>query len=898
MGISVRSRLERLARALQAALAAGPGDAKSYVNLGRIEERLGFLEKAEERFQEAARLLPGSADVQLLLCENLAGQGREGQALKHCRRALRLDPGRAGTHLIMGTLLAGLGRAEAAEKHFQQALDMAPSRPEAYIKCGELCLKQGRAREAAALLGKALALAPASAATRCLLDLAVKGHRPTEAGGVVIGRRPAVFEERLTRSISLWKSGRRRLAETRFQETLVLAPDNARVLLAYAEFCLDSGRPEAAEARLRQAWQGPGRGRLSRRQRAAAIALLFRVGKAYQARGLDRKALLLFKESLALAPDDVAVRLACAEVCLDSGKVEAADAHLRQVLASSGWGRLDRGQREAVHFLLLRTAKAYQGRGLGRKALVLFKEWLPLAPDAAAARLACAEVCLDSGQVEAADAHLRQVLASAGWGRLDRGQRGAVSSLLLRTAKAYQGRGLAESAEALLRRGAAAGGDLELKMPFVEFLKDEGRYAEAARCLEASRKGPGREAAGDFQLGWVYGKLQRFGLMRDRFRSYLRRAPAQDEPLRRYRAWVALGDYRRAFRAAEEFIARAGNDPVLEELALPWPESWLRPYDRSFYERRLSALERWERGRRPSPWPAFLKTCIWNRMSNWDSGLAATGAPQLRCMEDLERLAAPSQKRYGWMLYFSGLGRLQLRDSAAARRDFAAAARSRPGFWWARCRLAESLLCLGRQREAFGVFTRLEDDLPEARPHVLAWHGEALLWTGRWQEAWDRLDQAIRQDSWLAVCWRGAANLLGGRLAAAGRDLDSAIVPESKDIEAFIWRGELRRRQGRLREAKSDLDEAIRLGDRQWGCWNRALLRAQAGDMRAMRDDLGMVDREVVRHVTQRLGLDGEAPRTDQEVLRVLKAGLRLALGVRRHDPYLREIWMRSGSGS
>ena len=824
MGVSVRSRLERSAGALQAALAAGPGDSKSYVTLGRIEEKLGFLEKAEARFQEAARLLPGSADVQLLLCENLVRQGRQRQALECCRQALLLDPGRAGTHLIMGTLLAGLGRAEAAEKQFQQALDRDPSRPEAYVKCGEFYLKQGRTQDAEALLSKALALAPASAAARCLLDLALKGHKPTEAGGLVIGRKSDAFEERLNQAMASWKSGRRRLAETRFLGALALAPDDARVLLAYAEFCLDSGRPEAADAQLHQALRVSGPGRLSRSQRATAASLLLRVGKGYRGCGLGRKALVLFQESLALVPDDADALLACAEACLDSGRFESADAHLRQVLVSLGPGSPDRGRDGVAHPLLLRAA-----------------------------------------------------------------------TLLLRAAKAYQGSGLAEGAETLLRRAAATRGSLELRMPLVEFLKDQGRYAEAVRCLEAIRKEPGREAAGDFQLGWVYGKLRRFDLMRDRFRSYLRRAPVHDEPLRRYCAGVALGDYQRAFRAAEEFIARADNDTVLERLALPWPESWLRPYDRSFYERQLLALERWERGRRPSPWPAFLKTCLWSRLGGWDKALPAAGSRQLRCLEDLERLSAASPKRYGWMLYFAGLGRLGSRGSAQARRHFDAAARSRPRFWWARCRLAESLLCLGRQAEAFDVFSRLEADLPEVRAHVLAWHGEALLWTGRWREALDSLDQAVRLGSWLAVCWRGAANLQGGHQAAALRDLDSAIVPGSKDVEAFIWRGELLRRKGRLREAKADLDQAVRLGDRQWGCWNRALLHAQTGDRGAMRADLGMVDREVVKHVEQRLGLDGEGPRTDQEVLRVLKTGLRLALGVRRHEPYLREIWMRAG---
>src|SRR5262249_52623948 len=147
--------------------------------------------------------------------------------------------------------------------------------------------------------------------------------------------------------------------------------------------------------------------------------------------------------------------------------------------------------------------------------------------------------------------------------------------------------------------------------------------------------------------------------------------------------------------------------------------------------------------------------------------------------------APSSGPRYSWMRYLSGWMRQRLGRYEEARQDLSAVLESRPELLPARGHLAETLPCLGLEREAFSQFEA------ESRrdPDTLAWHGELLLWRGRYREAVSRLDEAFAGRAWTAACWRGAAKLLLGDLDSARRDLDRAV--EARDPEAFLWRGEL-----------------------------------------------------------------------------------------------------------
>jgi tetratricopeptide (TPR) repeat protein len=351
--------------------------------------------------------------------------------------------------------------------------------------------------------------------------------------------------------------------------------------------------------------------------------------------------------------------------------------------------------------------------------------------------------------------------------------------------------------------------------------------------------------------------------------------------LARFSACMGLQDYSRAFATLEELLD-SPRALELEGLQRPWPDTWLHPaampaQTRKFYSRQQKALQRWARHHASSPWPGFFRACIHWRLYDLRKSLAV-----------LTRLPRRSARRYGWLRYFSGVLRLMLRQYAQAQDDFTAALRSIGGFWQARCYRAETLLCLNRRREAWMEFERAGARGRNAEAG--AWHGEALLWVGEYRQALRRLDQAARAGAWLGFGWRGAAHMLLGNYAAARRDLDRALLPGSRDAEAYLWRGELKRRMGMPRHALRDLNRAEALaGPNPWARFNRALAWSALGNSAAMRREFSRLPRAVIEPILK--SMSRPWPSTDAARIAVLRAGLRLAGGVRRSEDYLQDLW-------
>jgi Flp pilus assembly protein TadD len=75
--------------------------AQAHNNLGEVLASQGKLEEAIDRFRQAIRLDPASAEPHNNLGASLGLQGRLDQAIAEFREALRIDPGhvRAGENL-------------------------------------------------------------------------------------------------------------------------------------------------------------------------------------------------------------------------------------------------------------------------------------------------------------------------------------------------------------------------------------------------------------------------------------------------------------------------------------------------------------------------------------------------------------------------------------------------------------------------------------------------------------------------------------------------------------------------------------------------------------------------------------------------------------------------------
>lgn len=351
--------------------------------------------------------------------------------------------------------------------------------------------------------------------------------------------------------------------------------------------------------------------------------------------------------------------------------------------------------------------------------------------------------------------------------------------------------------------------------------------------------------------------------------------------VRRLSALVGLERYAEAREEAEKILDDRGPSGTdYEMMVQPWTDKWLASCGVQWAEAQSSALDALTNGKRPeTPWAG-----CWSGVLLCRRGIVKEGLAQI------DRIREFPSKRYGWILWASGLHRLLLGEYTAAARDFRSAVHSRPDAWWARCRLAESLLCQGNIKEALRELSTAVSltENPHARGNALCWKGEVLLWLGRYEEARKNLDDAVESGNTLALCWRGAARMLSGLPKEALGDLDRAVAADPGDREALVWRGEAKRRMGENRESLKDLDRAITLGSGTWAFVNRALAWAALGEKEKMRLDL----KEVRAELAALLGDD--APKSKSESVRRLEKALTLARGVRRPETYLKPIMLHS----
>lgn len=121
-------------------------------------------------------------------------------------------------------------------------------------------------------------------------------------------------------------------------------------------------------------------------------------------------------------------------------------------------------------------------------------------------------------------------------------------------------------------------------------------------------------------------------------------------------------------------------------------------------------------------------------------------------------------------------------------------------------KLAEALLALGRDAEAFALMRAKE---PAFRsPGFSAWLGQLLLLTGRYAEAQAQLSRRPAAASPMSVCWLGAARLKLGRTRSALALLRRAAADRS-DLEAALWLAEALRLSGKTAQAYREVRRVL-----------------------------------------------------------------------------------------
>ncbi|MBI4678079.1 MAG: tetratricopeptide repeat protein [Elusimicrobia bacterium] len=904
-------RLDEAEEAYRAECERDPDHAQAWFERGALCDRLGRLDDAARCLEVAVRrgvLNPEAgailASVLVKLCRAQAAQRSPEEAEGRLRRAVKLDSMNAEAWSLLGRALeqrgveaggpavpggfrkgvaARRGAASEAEGCYRKAVGLDPRLGEAWLQWARMAWARGAAEEAEGHARKALEVDGRRPEAWCLLGLILHQRgRMAEAEGCY--RRAVGLDPALVDAWSQW--ARMALALGRWEE----AEGHARQALA-----VDAGSS--------QAWFLLGQALHRRGVEAGGPAVPggFRKGVAAR-RGRAAQAEGCYQKAAELDPGLVDAWFQLAAMSLAQGRVEEAEARARKALAIDG--------KRAQTWSLL--GKVLAERGDSAEAQRCCREALARDPGLVEAEYLLGLMALSQDRLQEAEKYLRR--SAAAMDERHVGARLALGRLLdrqgrtteaeaayaeaasaapddldvhLELGRVYQQRGMIPQAETRYRRAA----DLDVRpwkarRALVEFLKDQAMFDEALEVLRGIRRDLGKDAGVDFDLGWIHGKKREYGLMRKRFRSIVLPRPAVEADLFKHLcARLCIKEYASAFKTAEA-ILDLEEVKELETFFNPWPRVWRRDVDRAFYEEQLSALDLRIRRHPGSPWAGFFMGTIRYLLQDDGGGLAA-----------LERLPRLREKRYGWMRYLSGLVRLASGRYRPAREDFSAAVRSRPDFWLAQCHLAESLLCLGSPRRAFGLFERLlaRRSLRRVFSEVSGWYGEVLLWTGHYDRARRALDAAVSEGSGLAVCWRGAVHLLENRYEEAQRDLDRAIVPGSRDAEAYTWRGELFRRMKRYPESLRDCDRAVELGGTAWAYCNRALTHAALGDKAAMRRDFASMPEgpRVAGHIEKRLGLKRDRPRSDAQIRRILETGLVLAGGIRRPEAYLHAVWMK-----
>ncbi len=346
--------------------------------------------------------------------------------------------------------------------------------------------------------------------------------------------------------------------------------------------------------------------------------------------------------------------------------------------------------------------------------------------------------------------------------------------------------------------------------------------------------------------------------------------------------------YQAAFRLGEAVLDRSRSLTGFRSLLWPWWRKVGRGVaERSFCARELRRLRSAETTGGFPHWFAYCRAVLLNCLGEDKEAMA-----EFKSIRDLDgaRYAWMSQPFVQFMLVKGDLdGTVEL-----CRRVL----RHAPDYWLVHCRMAEAHLIRGATAEGLREFKRAEDTSDvNAKREVLTWHGEALLWLGKYRRALDKLNEAVGLGARTFVHgWRGAAYLKLGNLQKALEDLDRAIELDGKDFEARLWRGEARRLLGRHAEALKDLDYFIRYGSPcLWGFFNRALVKNALGDEAGAAADYrsasaAMPDEEAF--IRGKLGWKAGKALGAAERRKVMEEGLRLAKGVRRWEKHLGPVWM------
>jgi tetratricopeptide (TPR) repeat protein/peroxiredoxin len=152
--------LDQAEESFKQVIAAKPGSAEAYYNLGTLYIRRKSPTEARHLLQQAIDLQPNYPEAWNNLGMAAAQEGQNDEAIRHFQRSLLLRPKYAVALLNLGNLYRKLGNNEEAQKFLTAALEAEPNDPEVNYSVGMLYARRDQLQNALQYLEKAVTLRP------------------------------------------------------------------------------------------------------------------------------------------------------------------------------------------------------------------------------------------------------------------------------------------------------------------------------------------------------------------------------------------------------------------------------------------------------------------------------------------------------------------------------------------------------------------------------------------------------------------------------------------------------------------------------------------------------------------------------------------------------------------
>ncbi len=300
-----RGRPEPAVACFETALRLQPDYAMAWNNLGNARAARHQWPEAEAAYARAIALKPDFALAHFNLANACIGRHKTAEAEAALRAALRHRPEYPAALSNLAQLLLRTDRAAEAAGLLEQALRLQPRNAAILNNLGRVLMQLGRKAEAEERFGAALRLEPGLAEAHInlgVLHAGRKRHEPAIACyRAALRHRPDSADAHSRLGIALAALGRNDEALACYRRALQLRPDDAATICNTGLLHIAANRVDEGIAGLRRAIE------INPRYAEAYLHL----GNAVRAQGLTEEAEEIYRQALAIEPNDlIRIRLA------------------------------------------------------------------------------------------------------------------------------------------------------------------------------------------------------------------------------------------------------------------------------------------------------------------------------------------------------------------------------------------------------------------------------------------------------------------------------------------------------------------------------------------------------------------------------------------------------------